>query len=281
MRVHQWVKNGLIFLPVITAHQVATPNVLLKAFFAFIAFSFCASAVYIFNDIVDLEADRHHPTKKNRPLASGRLSVAAAKFVGTCLLVTGLLHAYFISQSVLFFVVLYLVINLVYSFFLKKVIVLDLLVLSSFFTLRIFLGGVATDIPISAWLLAFSMFFFTSLTLIKRVSELSHLTDTQNEKAGRGYTSFDRSLLEIIGITSGQLSLLVFALYINGRDMTNFYSRPGLLWLVLPVLFYWMTRIWIITHRGGLKEDPVAFTLKDGPSYIALGFTLGIVFLAT
>jgi len=278
LRLHQWVKNVLVVVPLVLAHRVSDREALLHALYAFVSFGLVASAGYVFNDLRDREADRLHPVKRDRPFASGELSAGA----GVVLIVVLLAAGFVLASAVLptpFTVALstYLVTTVLYSWQLKRLAVVDVLVLAGLYTLRLFAGGLASEVPLSPWLLAFAMFLFLSLAVAKRYSELAGVAERSESRAvGRGYLTGDRELLTMIGVTAGYLAVLVLALYVNGPDVSALYSRPLLLLLICPVLLYWITRLWLLAHRGELHDDPVVFTLEDPLSY-ALGAVTAII----
>jgi 4-hydroxybenzoate polyprenyltransferase len=249
----------------VLAHEVMVGHKIVALVFAFIAFSACASCVYVCNDLLDLEADRRHPRKRNRPFASGTLPLAFGPFLVLGLLVVAfsvslaglpVLHAGLLC--------LYVVVNCLYSGWLKQKVMIDVLMLAGLYALRVLAGGIAVDIVVSEWLLAFSMFFFVSLAFAKRHSELSRLASSRrNEANGRGYLVSDISLIESIGPSSGYLAVLVLALYINGSEVKTQYANPAPLWLICPLLLYWIGRVWFLAKRGTLSEDPIVFAMKD------------------
>jgi 4-hydroxybenzoate polyprenyltransferase len=275
MRVHQWVKNLLIFVPLLTAHELSL-GLWLNAVIAFIAFSLCSSSVYLLNDLLDLEADRQHPTKRNRPFAAGDLPLLTGLIGAPLLLAMALALALLLPPAFMLALVGYFGLTLAYSFYLKQVVLLDALVLALLYTSRIFAGSYAVDVPLSHWLLGFSMFLFLSLALVKRYSEL-HMLRQQNRDAakGRGYFAGDLEQLANLGAAAGYISVLVLALYISSAEVAIRYSYPGLLWLVCPPLLYWVSRIWLIAHRGQMHHDPVVFAIKDRASYV-VGLLAGI-----
>jgi 4-hydroxybenzoate polyprenyltransferase/phosphoglycolate phosphatase-like HAD superfamily hydrolase len=280
LRMHQWVKNSLLFVPLVTSHRIAEADLLLAAVCAFFSFSLCASSAYVANDLFDLEADRRHPTKRLRPFASGLLSIRTGLLLMATLLTAGLLIAAFLLPSrFLTALVLYTVVTTLYSFYLKRMVIADVVVLAGLHTLRVLAGAVAINVPLSSWLLAFSLFIFISLAFGKRCSELSLMEGLgQVVPKGRSYSVKDRPLLQSVGIASGYLSALVFALYITSHEVAALYRYPNLLWLVIPFLVYWVTRIWLYIHRGEMHDDPVVFTLRDWASY-ATGAIIGLVIL--
>ena len=280
LRVHQWVKNLLLFTPLLVGHKIDDPSAVLSALFAFVAFSLCASAVYILNDLIDLEADRQHPRKRNRPFASGVLQIPTGLALVPVLLISAFATA-LTQVGATFTLVLasYLVLTTIYSTYVKRVVILDVFLLAGLYTLRVFAGGVATGISISPWLAGFSMFFFTSLAFLKRYSELRLLQDQQQTKSvRRDYGVMDMDLLRSIGPSSGYVSVLVLALYTNSAEVLELYARPAALWLIMPVLLYWITRVWFLAHRGEMTDDPIVFTAKDPASYAA-GLAVAIVML--
>lgn len=276
-RVPQWVKNLLLFVPVITAHKLSFP-ILANAAWAFLAFSLCASANYILNDLMDLTADRLHPVKRLRPFASGNLPLVWGLVLMPLMLVAGMACALQTTTGFLVYLAVYLVCSVLYSARLKRVPLLDVLVLAALYVMRIMAGGQATDLPISQWLLAFSMFLFLSLALAKRHSELGRLRrDNAKPTHGRGYLSEDLELLLSMGTGAGYLSVLILALYVNSPEVRSLYLRPHLLWLMCPVFLYWIGRVWLLAHRGQMDEDPVLFAVKDKVSYFAGLITLAIM----
>jgi 4-hydroxybenzoate polyprenyltransferase len=283
LRPHQSAKNLLLFIPLLLAHQVQVFEKLVAVLVAFAAFSACASGVYLINDLLDLEADRKHPTKRDRPFASGALHLgvgppAALLLIGFAFLLTRVVLPPDFALVLLF----YLVLTGTYCFWLKGEVIADVLVLAGLYTTRIVAGGVAGGVAVSEWLLAFAMFFFTSLAFLKRYAELG---DTgKGGRAGllgRGYIVTDLGLIESIGASSGCLAVLVFALYTSSADVSKLYARPKVLWLIGPLLLYWLGRVWFMARRGNLGDDPVLFALKDRVSLL-LGALIGILaFLAS
>lgn len=267
LRIHQWAKNVLVFVPLLTAHKASEVNLLIAALTAFFAFSLCASAVYIVNDLLDLDADRGHARKRERPFASGQLSIASGMAAVPLLLAISFLLAS--RVPVLFALVLvgYFLTTLLYSLRLKRMTVVDVLTLAGLYTLRLFGGAFAVGIELSFWLLAFSMFLFLSLALVKRCAELGALPQGEaGHVAGRAYRRDDLPALFSMGVASGYGSVLVLALYINGGTSHALYSRPEALWLLCPLLLFWVTRVWLVTHRGQMLEDPVVFAFRDSIS---------------
>ncbi|MCK6498733.1 MAG: UbiA family prenyltransferase, partial [Nitrospira sp.] len=262
LRVHQWAKNALVFVPVIASHQFTNGRALLEASLAFLAFSLSASAVYIVNDCLDLSSDRIHPKKKHRPFASGNLSIPFGLVLAAACLIGGFLLALALPTAFLVVLAGYFALTTAYSFYLKQFVLLDVIVLAQLYTVRIYGGGAATDVVPSHWLLTFSLFLFLSLALVKRFTEL-RLMSTMDESAlhGRGYWVSDQEHISSIGTASGLLAVLVLALYISSKDVLLLYSHPEVLWLVCPVMLYWITRIWMLAYRNQMDDDPVVFAV--------------------
>jgi 4-hydroxybenzoate polyprenyltransferase len=282
LRPHQWVKNLIVFVPLITSHQINRPEIAVHGALAFVAFCLCASGVYVMNDLLDLEADRHHATKRFRPIAAGDVSVLVALLLGPLSLAGGIALAGFISLPFVGVVLLYVSASCAYSWRLKRAALVDVFVLAGLYTLRLIAGHVATGVEFSEWLLAFSMFLFLSLALVKRFQEVQRLRGaSQGIVAGRGYTLEDLEVLTPLGAASGYLSVLVLALYVNSEKVRLLYHRPVLLLLVCPLLLYWISRVWLVAHRGRMHDDPVVFALKDKQSYLVGLLTLLFVWLAT
>ncbi|MDB6065757.1 MAG: UbiA family prenyltransferase [Pedosphaera sp.] len=282
MRPHQWVKNVIIFVPLLTSHEFSKLKPLSDAMLAFIAFSLCASGVYMLNDLLDLDSDRHHATKKMRPFASGELHLPVGLVMAPVLLALSLGVAIFLSWKFVAVLAGYFLITTSYSWKLKQVALLDVFFLAGLYTIRLVAGHAATGIPYSFWLLAFSMFIFLSLALVKRFTELKLLRlQNKSNSRGRDYAADDLELVAMLGIASGFMSILVMALYVNSPEVRDLYKYPTLLLLVCPLLLYWISRVWLIAHRGRMHEDPIVFALKDGVSYLVGALTLCVVWLAT
>jgi len=244
LRVHQWVKNLLLLLPLFLAHKFQDYSAILDSGFAFFSFCFCASAFYIFNDLSDLNSDRQHPTKKNRPFASGDLSIGTGIMMVPILLGISILLALKLPGQFFNALIIYAILTGLYSSYFKKIVVLDVVILSSFYTIRLFAGALAVNVQISQWLLAFSMFMFLSLAFAKRFSELYAMRERkQSEAKGRGYVSVDLEQVSQLGSASGYISVLVMVLYVNSSEVTALYSSPKLLWLICPLLLYWIGRV--------------------------------------
>ncbi|NQY75057.1 MAG: UbiA family prenyltransferase [Candidatus Margulisbacteria bacterium] len=267
MRLPHWLKNTLVFIPLLTSHQLTNTDMLVKNLFIFLAFSFSASGVYFLNDVLDLQADKHHHEKKSRPIASGQLSPRMGVICGIFYLLVGIGIAFSISMNLLAILIVYIVLAVSYSIKLKSYLILDVLCLSAFYTIRVIAGMVGLALYFSPWLLIFSMFMFLSLGFIKRSSELHNLRLFKEEKAkGRGYVEADLEHLTRMGIAAGYNAVLVLALYINSDQIRSMYVTPEWLWLLCPIVVYWISRMWMITNRGNMPEDPVMFAIKDRPS---------------
>jgi 4-hydroxybenzoate polyprenyltransferase len=271
VRPHQWAKNALIFVPLVTGQALGSAPPLLAASAAFAAFSLCASAIYLVNDLFDLESDRAHPEKRRRPFASGELPLSWGPPM-----VAGLLVAAFGAAAALlpatFLVVLasYLTLTTLYSLAIKSRLMVDVLALAGLYSLRIFAGGVAAGIAISGWLIGFSTFFFLSLAFAKRYIELDRAIEAGRlEKLeGRGYWPSDIGMIETLGATSGYLSVLVLALYIQDEHVQRLYRNSPMLWLIALALIYWISRVWFLAKRRQLPGDPVVFALQDWRSLV-------------
>jgi 4-hydroxybenzoate polyprenyltransferase len=269
VRPHQWMKNVLILVPLITSHQLADGAMVGRALIAFGAFCLCTSGVYLLNDLLDLASDRQHARKRYRPLASGDLPIPVALAAAPILMFSSLVVAAFLPPFFIPVIMTYVVTTFAYSFYLKQIVIIDVLLLAGLYTVRIIAGHAATGIPYSMWLLMFSMFFFLSLALVKRYSELEITArDNRENVAGRGYMASDRIQVGILGSASGYISALVLALYITSEQVTALYMRPAILWALIPLMLYWVSRIWLLASRGAVHDDPIVFTLKDSVSYV-------------
>lgn len=279
LRPHQWLKNVLVFLPLMAAHQFGAAT-LLQAVLAFVCFSMVASSVYVLNDLLDLAADRVHPRKRNRPFAAGAVPIAHGTWMAAGLLGAGTLIAATLGGPFLLVMAVYYVVTTAYSLYLKRQIIIDICVLAGLYTMRIVAGGTATGIPLSVWLLAFSIFFFFALAAVKRQAELvDSLERGKLDASGRGYRVSDLPLIGTIGIAAGYVSVLVMALYLNSPAVRQLYSYPQALWGICLVLLYWLTRMVMVTHRGQMHDDPVVYAARDRISQICgliiFAFALG------
>lgn len=283
LRPHQWLKNLLVFIPLLASHTFDQPSRLYEAVMAFIIFSLTASSVYVINDLYDSKQDGNHPTKKNRPFASGALTRSTGhKIWPTLLIISALLTYFLLNLNFIIALVLYFICTLAYTYKLKQIPVLDVLALSFFYTFRIIAGAAAVEVIPSFWLLTFSMFFFLSLATMKRFIEINTLKASGNsgQVAGKGYTSDDAALLLNFGTAAGYISIMVLALYIQDPNAISKYQEPHFIWLACPVLLFWILRIWFLAYRGKVHEDPVVFALKDKVSLFLAIIVLGIFSLA-
>lgn len=270
LRVHQYAKNTLVFVPVLTSHQFSA-SAFISAALAFIAFSLCASGAYLLNDVVDLKSDRAHPIKRNRPISAGSLSVSSALVAVPCLWLASAAVALMVSSSFLAVIAAYLATTLAYSLYFKKKVLVDIVVLSALYTLRIFGGAVAIEVYLSEWLMIFSLFIFTSLALIKRYAEMAlHLEDGLQAPSSRDYRTSDVNIIGALAAASGFNAITVLSLYVSSEIAIQAYSRPWMLWLLNPLLLYWIGRALIAAHRQEMREDPLVYTFKDRSSRIAI-----------
>lgn len=270
IRVHQWAKNILIFLPLAMSHQLTRGGVA-AAVAAFFCFSFIASANYLVNDMLDIESDRRHPTKRLRPFAAGDLPGTLGVVLALGLAAGAAALLPLLSASFALWMAVYIVTTLSYSFYLKRVAIVDVLLLSGLYTLRLLAGGAATGTEISHWLAGFSSFLFLSLAMVKRYSELENLRERgQTATHGRGYLVSDIEQIRSFGTSSAYAAVVVFMLYIGASDVTAHYRHPSRLWLIVPLLIYWLSRVWLLAARGELDDDPVVFAMRDGMS-LAVG----------
>ncbi len=299
IRLHQWAKNTLIFLPPLLAHE-RDANTMVSALMAFLSVSFCASATYIINDLLDIEADRKHPRKKNRAFASGDLSpiagigIVAGFFAIAIALALALPHVFAALPGYqgihevlpkpyrfLVWLLIYTATTLAYSFRLKRAVLVDVIVLSGLYTIRIMAGSSATGVGISPWLAAFSIFFFLSLAFVKRFAELELMVLNNRSKAsGRGYHTSDIEQLRSFGTASGYASVVVFTMYVSSLNAGSLYEHVARLWLLVPILILWISRTWMLASRGELHEDPVVYAITDRHSWVMGAIAAGIVWWA-
>lgn len=281
LRPHQWLKNLLVFVPVLTAHRFLEAPAVADALLAFAAFSLCASGVYLLNDLLDLDADRRHPRKRHRPFAAGRLPLLHGLVAGPLLTLCGLAVALACSPAFAAVLAGYYALTVAYSLRLKRIVMLDVVLLASLYTLRIIGGTVAIGAELSFWLLAFSMFIFLSLALLKRYTELHAVLARGKTRAnGRGYGVEDLPLLQSLGAAAGYCAVLVMALYINSPDSVELYRNPKLLWFICPILLYWVSRAWVIAHRGNMHDDPIVFAATDRASQAVAVLCAGFALVA-
>ena len=282
VRLRHWPKNLLVFVPLITSHEIADARLLWQALLAFVSFSLAASAGYIINDVHDLDADRRHPRKRLRAIPAGLLRRAVALRLVPVLLVSSAAIALWQLPG-LFTMTLasYVVTTVLYSLIFKQLLFVDVVVLTALYCARIIAGGIATGFFVSPWLLGLAIFFFLSLALLKRYSELLELAGTDEPSAGRGYVPRDADIIRTAGPASGYLSVLILMLYINSEQAQTLYATPGVLWLVGALMIYWITRLWLLAHRGAVRGDPVEFALHDSATYVVVGLTALALWAAT
>lgn len=278
LRVHQWLKNLLVFAPGVLAHEITNPDVFLPSLGAFIAFCAAASAIYIINDIIDLPLDRQHTTKRNRPFASGALSIPFGLTVSAGLLAITAALCVFLPPAFALVIGLYALTTTAYSFAIKRMLLIDVLCLAGLYCLRLLGGKAAADLAPSFWLIAFGMFFFLSLALVKRFVELQTSKVSERDRiAGRGYRPEDMSIVGQAGIASAFAAALVLSLYIQSQEVIGYYSAPWLIWPLVPIVLYINVRIWILAHRREMHDDPVVFIARDWRSQVVVG--IGVLFM--
>ncbi|MGV8864883.1 MAG: UbiA family prenyltransferase [Pseudomonas sp.] len=281
LRPHQWLKNLLVFVPLLAAHRLLETEATLNAVVAFVAFGLCASGVYLLNDLLDLTSDRLHQRKRLRPFAAGDLALLHGILAAPILAFAGLTLAWWCNPTFAAVLGVYYALTLGYSLRLKRIVMVDVILLASLYTIRIIGGAAAIGSDISFWLLAFSMFIFLSLAMLKRYTELlSMLSDGKTRASGRGYAVDDLPLLQTLGGSSGYIAVLVLALYINSQNGMNLYAHPKLLWLLCPLLLYWISRAWIVAHRGNMDDDPIVFAARDITSLGVLAISAIVIFAA-
>ncbi len=282
MRVHQWVKNALLAIPMLAAHKVQSFDTWQSLFVGIASFSLIASMVYVINDMLDVENDRKHPTKKNRPFAAGSLPLKIGFVLAPALGFSSILLAMWLGSDFYHLIIAYLAINLFYSTRLKETIMLDVVILASFYTLRLMAGSAATNIAISHWLLSFSTFFFLGLALVKRYTELLRVVGkSQRALHGRGYSGEDKIPVLIMGIACSLMSILILSLYFSSPEIRVLYGRHQILWSLAPLMLFWTGRIWLITNRGQIHDDPVVFAVKDKISWLLLVAATIVIIMAT
>jgi len=281
-RVHQWVKNLLLFVPLITGHQFGDLTSLATLTLAFVLFSMLASAVYMVNDLIDLEPDRKHPRKRRRPLASAEIPVSIGVLSAPAIVIGSLSLGFTLSKVFFAFMLVYLVATCAYSLWLKRLALVDCLTLASLYTLRIIAGGAAVGVTLSFWLIAFSVFIFLSLAFVKRYAELRVQTEFGQERApGRGYVVGDAQLLQTLGVAAGYAAVLVLALYLQGETVTKLYAQPEIIWFAVPLTIFWVSWIWLQAHLGKMHDDPVVFAISDRTSLLVAGLGALLLVLAT
>ncbi|MBS0375170.1 MAG: UbiA family prenyltransferase [Proteobacteria bacterium] len=264
LRPYQWVKNLLVLVPLAAAHAFRDPDLLLRAGIAFGAFCLAASSAYLTNDVADVVADRQHPRKRHRPFASGLLDPGHGRIGAAVLALGSLALGVALGGRFLAGLAAYYLGTVLYSWRLKRVPVLDVLVLSGLYTVRMLAGADAVAVEPSFWLLAFAMFIFLSLALVKRCAEMQAVPRGEDGTlAGRGYLHDDFAALYGLGTAAGYLAVLVLALYINSADAISLYAHPRRLWTLCPLFLYWVSRTWLLTSRGQMHDDPIVFAFRD------------------
>lgn len=278
MRVHQWAKNALLFVPLLASHKIEF-SAIAQTLLGFVSFGLAASAVYVLNDLIDIDSDRNHHSKRNRPLAAGALRIQDAISLFLLLVLAALFGGAFIHPEFIAVIVGYWLLNILYTFYFKKEVVLDIILLSGMYTMRLFAGAAVVQVPVSHWLLSFSTLFFFSLACVKRYTELSR---SQNKPTidGRGYRGLDQGTVQVLGIGTGVLSILVVLLYLQSPEVKSLYSNGSKLWLLTPILLYWLGRLWILTGRDEIHDDPVVFAIKDRVSWMCFAVIFLVMIVA-
>ncbi|WP_293882426.1 UbiA family prenyltransferase [Sphingomonas sp.] len=279
MRPHQWAKNALVLVPAVTSGHFTEAATALTAVSAAVLMSLIASSIYLVNDLLDVDSDRAHRTKWTRPLAHGDLSIPRALALSTVLAGVGLVGGWWLGgRPLIGWLLTYMAITTAYSFRLKAVMVGDAVVLASLYTIRIWIGGVAVGVPLSFWLLLFSVFLFLSLAYLKRYIEMRDVIEPDKLLSGRGYVGSDLDVVMMSGVSSGMVAILVLALFAHDPATAEHYAAPELLWLLCLPLMYWINRIWMMARRGEVEGDPVSFAIRDRRS-IMVGLAMGVIFI--
>ena len=282
MRVHQWTKNLLVLVPLLTAHLVLDAASWAKAGLAFLAFSLLASGTYLLNDLHDLDADRAHPSKRRRPIAAGELPIPIALAAAAGLVAGGLaIGVSMLPPAFATALLAYLALTVAYSLVLKRRVLVDVIALSLLYALRVYAGAAAIEVPLSEWLLVYTLFVFTSLAFLKRYVELKRRPAEVAERVpGRGYVPADAKVIGVAGPAIGLMSVMVLALYVQTPTVESLYASPGLLWLLLPLTTWWMVRIWFLAERGEVDDDPVAFAIRDRGTQAVVVLMAAVAILA-
>lgn len=281
LRVHQWVKNILVFLPLLAGQALGDADALGHALLAFVALSLCASGTYLLNDLLDLEADRQHPSKQRRPFASGALGLLPGLLAFPLLMGAGLLLGALLPGHTGALIALYVASTTLYSLWLKRKMLVDVFMLAMLYTLRVLIGGEASGLQTSAWLLAFSIFTFLSLGAAKRGAELLRFERSGREAAnGRDYFVWDRHAVAMLGLGAAFGSALVLALYLQSEHVRALYAQPSWLWLLVPLVLYWLARAWMVTLRGAMHDDPIVFAATDRLTWMLMAVSAGILMVA-
>lgn len=280
LRLHQWLKNVLLFLPAVAAHRWSDLSMFALLAGAFVCFGLVASATYVLNDLLDLDSDRKHPRKRMRPIASGALSIQHAVLIALGVFVAGLGLAAFVHPQLPLLLLGYVVLTVLYSTVFKTYAMLDVLMLAGLYSYRVLAGGIVAAVPVSSWLLAFSMAVFFSLALVKRCSEIRKLDASDKTWiAGRGYRKDDWSVLLALGAGSALSAVVLVAMYVDSTQARGMYAAPERIWLVCPLLVYWLSRLWLKTSRNEMTDDPLVYTVKDRGSLVTLA-CIAAVFLS-
>jgi 4-hydroxybenzoate polyprenyltransferase len=281
-RVHQWLKNALLFVPLLAAHQLGNIQSLSTLLLAFISFSLCASAVYMANDLLDLDSDRKHPRKRNRPFAAAAVPIYAGAVLAPVFAIASLALGLLVGTAFTVWLVIYFLLTCAYSLWLKRLALIDCLTLAALYTLRIIAGAAAVAISLSFWLLAFSVFIFLSLAFVKRYAELQVQAGIGNSHAhGRGYAVTDAPLVQTLGIAAGYAAVMVLALYLHGETVVTLYAQPELIWFAVPLMLFWVSWVWMKAHRGEMHDDPIVFAIKDKASLVVAVSIAASFLLAT
>lgn len=279
IRPHQWVKNVLVFTPLLMSHNFDFNNLILSTK-AFIIFSLIASSIYVINDIVDLKSDQNHPFKKYRPLAAKLITVNHCKILILILLALVTVLLLNVNKEFIMIIISYFILSNLYTFFFKKIVIIDLLILSLLYTSRILGGGYIADTSTSLSLLLFSVFFFTSLAAVKRLIELVNIIRFKKKKIhGREYTIKHKKMIYWIAILTGWISILVLIFHINSPVVIKQYSFPDILWIICFVMLFWISRIIYVSNKGQIKDDPIVYAISDKISYLCLVIILFIFWL--
>lgn len=279
IRPHQWVKNILVFTPMLMSHNFGLDNFILSIN-AFIIFSLIASSIYVINDIADIKSDQNHSFKRYRPLAAGLVTINQCKVLILILIILCSILLINLSQKFLLLIISYFTISNLYTFFFKKIIIFDLLTLSSLYTLRILGGGLVTNISVSLWLFSFSILFFICLASVKRLTELVGAENLNKQKIhGRGYKAENKKTVYWLAVSTGLLSVLVLILYVNSPQVTRLYTSPNILWLICFIMLFWILRIIYVSSKGKIKDDPIVYAINDKISYLCLFLILFIFWL--
>ena len=280
LRPLHWSKNLLVFIPLVLAHRAGDTAKLIPTLIVFAAFCAVASGTYLINDCRDAEFDRAHPKKKSRLVASGAIAPRNALIAGVVLVAAGIAGTWLASHRAAPFVAGYVALSLFYSFALKRFPIVDVIVLSAFYAIRVLAGGAAGNVEVSDWLMAFCTFLFICLALLKRYADLRHLAAQGETAGGRGYVADDADLLRSIGVSCGMIAVLVFALYLDSERVRVLYASPRLMWMIAPLLLYWISHMWLLAHRGTVEDDPIIVAAKDIPSYIVAVLVAAIALAA-